>query len=160
MLRHLLSRRASGPHRARGIPRIMSRHASSSPIAPVGTNYTPVGKVDITAIRSAAAPALPKPTVPPAPRPSTVTPAAPLSSRRAVQPTAVGSAAAAARGLLKTPGTRQGRRYLLPLQPLRWLPVLPQVSWPIRPRSRLALQPPPARRFLPSPLKMTVSAPS
>ena len=67
------------------------------PIAPVGTNYTPVGKVDITAIRSAAAPALPKPTVPPAPRPSTVTPAAPLSSRRAVQPTAVGSAAAAAR---------------------------------------------------------------
>jgi hypothetical protein len=42
------------------------------PIAPVGTNYTPVGKVDIAALRSAPS-AAPKPTIPSAPRPSAVT---------------------------------------------------------------------------------------
>jgi hypothetical protein len=41
------------------------------PIAPVGTNYTPVGKVDIAALRSSPS-AAPKPTVPSAPRPSAV----------------------------------------------------------------------------------------
>ena len=64
------------------------------PIAPVGTNYTPVGKVDIAAIRSAAGPAPPQPPVPSAPRPSAVIPAVQGST---VRTTTVGSAAAAAR---------------------------------------------------------------
>ncbi|KAH9160569.1 hypothetical protein EDB89DRAFT_1862714 [Lactarius sanguifluus] len=44
------------------------------PIAPVGTNYTPVGKVDIASLRSALATpsAAPKPAVPSAPRPAVV----------------------------------------------------------------------------------------
>src|SRR5216683_7626535 len=37
------------------------------PIAPVGTNYTPVGKVDIAAIRSSATPTPPKAVSPSAP---------------------------------------------------------------------------------------------
>jgi drebrin-like protein len=44
------------------------------PIAPVGTNYTPVGKVDIGALRKAPTPgagaSVPKPPMPSAPRPS------------------------------------------------------------------------------------------
>jgi drebrin-like protein len=64
------------------------------PIAPVGTNYTPIGKVDIAAIRSAAGPAPPQPPVPSAPRPSAVIPAA---QGPIVRTTTVGSAAAAAR---------------------------------------------------------------
>ncbi len=67
------------------------------PIAPVGTNYTPVGKVDIAAMRSAAAPIPHKPAVPSAPRPSAETVSAPSSSGRTVRTTAVGSAAAASR---------------------------------------------------------------
>lgn len=39
------------------------------PIAPVGTNYTPVGRPDIASMRAAAAPTAPKPSVPSAPRP-------------------------------------------------------------------------------------------
>jgi hypothetical protein len=63
------------------------------PIAPVGTNYTPVGKVDIAAMRSAAAPTPPKPTVPSASRPvATLT-----SSGTTFRNTAIGGAAAASR---------------------------------------------------------------
>ena len=64
------------------------------PIAPVGTNYTPVGKVDIAALRSAAPSTAPKPTVPSAPRPAAVasTPSAPP-----FRSTGFGSTAAASR---------------------------------------------------------------
>ena len=61
------------------------------PIAPVGTNYTPVGKVDIASLRSAAPPAAPKPAVPSAPRPA-ATPSAPP-----VRSAGFGSTAAASR---------------------------------------------------------------
>ena len=49
------------------------------PIAPVGTNYVPVGKVDIAALRQGAtkpptAPAATKPAIPTAPRPVPVAP--------------------------------------------------------------------------------------
>ena len=67
------------------------------PIAPVGTNYTPVGKVDIASLRSGAAPIPPKPAIPSAPRPSAGTVSAPSSSGPTVRTTAVGSAAAASR---------------------------------------------------------------
>ena len=40
------------------------------PIAPVGTSYKPVGKVDIAALRAEAAQSAPKPVVPSAPRPT------------------------------------------------------------------------------------------
>jgi drebrin-like protein len=67
------------------------------PIAPVGTNYTPVGKVDIAAIRSAAAPTAPKPAVPSASRPSVATLGPRSSSGKTVRDSAVSGAAAAAR---------------------------------------------------------------
>ncbi len=55
------------------------------PIAPVGTNYVPVGKVDIAAIRQGAAkppaaPAATKPAIPTAPRPVPVAPSPAASS--------------------------------------------------------------------------------
>ena len=64
------------------------------PIAPVGTNYTPVGQVDIAALRSAAPSAAPKPAVPSAPRP---VPVAPAQSAPPVRSAAFGSTAAASR---------------------------------------------------------------
>ena len=64
------------------------------PIAPVGTNYTPVGKVDIAALRSAAPSAAPSPVVPSAPRPAAVTPAASAPPFRSA---GFGSTAAASR---------------------------------------------------------------
>ena len=64
------------------------------PIAPVGTNYTPVGKVDIAALRSAAPPAAPKPALPSASRPPAV---APTPSAPTVRSAGFGSAAAASR---------------------------------------------------------------
>ena len=67
------------------------------PIAPVGTNYTPVGKVDIAAMRSAAAPIPPKPAIPSAPRPFGGTVSSSSSSGPTVRTAAVGSAAAASR---------------------------------------------------------------
>src|SRR6266850_6027650 len=67
------------------------------PIAPVGTNYTPVGKVDIAAIRSAAAPTAPKPVVPSASRPFAATLGPQSSSGKTVRDSAVSGAAAAAR---------------------------------------------------------------
>jgi hypothetical protein len=64
------------------------------PIAPVGTNYTPVGKVDIASMRSPAPPAAPKPSVPSTPRPVAV---APTPSAPPVRSAAFGSTAAASR---------------------------------------------------------------
>ena len=66
------------------------------PIAPVGTNYTPIGKVDIAAIRSTA-PAPPKPAVHSASHPSAGNSAVPTPSGPTFRTTTVGSAAAAAR---------------------------------------------------------------
>ncbi|KAI0246580.1 hypothetical protein BJV78DRAFT_1286287 [Lactifluus subvellereus] len=63
------------------------------PIAPVGTNYTPVGKVDIAAIRSATVPAPPKPAVPSASHTSADIPAATAPSGPTFRTTTVGSAA-------------------------------------------------------------------
>lgn len=40
------------------------------PITPIGTNYKPVGKVDISALRAEAAPTAPKPSIPSVPRPA------------------------------------------------------------------------------------------
>ena len=57
------------------------------PIAPVGTNYVPVGKVDIAALRQGAtkppaAPAAIKPAIPTAPRPVPVAPSPAASFAR------------------------------------------------------------------------------
>ncbi|KAH9956752.1 hypothetical protein BGW80DRAFT_1179632, partial [Lactifluus volemus] len=82
------------------------------PIAPAGTNHTPVGKVDLVAIRSAAGPAPPRPPVPSAPRPSAVIPAAQGST---VRTTTVGSAATAAQAPT-APGMRRSRSSLLHLR--------------------------------------------
>jgi hypothetical protein len=67
------------------------------PIAPVGTNYTPVGKVDIAAMRSAAPPAAPRSAVPSSSYSSAGIPAAPTPSGPTFRTTSVGSAATAAR---------------------------------------------------------------
>jgi drebrin-like protein len=67
------------------------------PIAPVGTSYTPVGKVDIAAIRSAAAPTAPKPAVPSASRPSVATPGSQFLSGKTVRDSAISGGAATAR---------------------------------------------------------------
>ncbi|KAI9512505.1 hypothetical protein F5148DRAFT_848842 [Russula earlei] len=66
------------------------------PIAPVGTNYTPVGKVDISALRSAVAPTPPKSAIPSISRPFVATHNAPSSSEQTVQFTAVSNAVPAA----------------------------------------------------------------
>lgn len=57
------------------------------PIAPVGTSYTPVGKVDIEALRKGPAARTgaiaPKPAMPSAPRPGFAAPSGPQTSGRA-----------------------------------------------------------------------------
>ena len=53
------------------------------PIAPVGTSYTPVGKVDIGALRKAPVPSVAKPAMPSAPRPGFSASTGPQTSGRA-----------------------------------------------------------------------------